>query len=103
MIEPKKSFQFSKAFQWEVPADLSYFDGHFPGNPVLPGIAIIDASLEAIRLERGMEEPPYVRKVDSAKFTQVIQPGHIVDLEIVENVVTWKRDGVQVAEVRLTF
>jgi len=32
-----------------VHADSPWFDGHFPGRPVLPGIALIDMAFEVVR------------------------------------------------------
>ena len=36
-----------------VPADSAWYDGHFPGNPILPGLALIALVEEAVlRFER---------------------------------------------------
>jgi len=34
----------------EVPPDSPWFDGHFPENPILPGIAQLEMAIDAIRL-----------------------------------------------------
>ncbi len=57
---------------WDVQSALPYFDGHFPGNPVLPGVAMIDAILEAIGGK--------LTALKSAKFMRPIYPGMMVDI-----------------------
>jgi acyl-coenzyme A synthetase/AMP-(fatty) acid ligase/3-hydroxymyristoyl/3-hydroxydecanoyl-(acyl carrier protein) dehydratase len=63
-----------------VPADLLYFDGHFDGNPILPGVVQLDWAIA-----RGRDcfaVPPVFRSVSMLKFQQVIQPGATVQLEL---------------------
>lgn len=58
---------------WVVPKNLSYFQGHFPGSPILPAVAIIDASLLVITLIRSGVEA-HLQEIKSAKFFQPITP-----------------------------
>ena len=63
-----------------VPADLLYFDGHFPGSPILPGVVQVDWAIA-----RGREYfnvPPVFRDIAMLKFQQVITPGATVQLEL---------------------
>jgi len=64
-----------------VPADLLYFDGHFDGNPILPGVVQLDWAIARGRLYFSV--PPVFRGVSMLKFQQVIQPGATVQLELV--------------------
>lgn len=34
--------------RWTVPEDHPAFAGHFPGTPILPGVVLLDAVLQAI-------------------------------------------------------
>ena len=60
--------------EWTIPADLPYFDGHFPEKPVFPAVGIVDASLALVRRESGQEDLQLLGVV-SAKFTQILGPG----------------------------
>ena len=61
--------------QAELRADFGspWFDGHFPGYPVLPGIAQLHAVLEAIRKIEG--ENLKIESVGRVRFKQIIKPG----------------------------
>jgi 3-hydroxymyristoyl/3-hydroxydecanoyl-(acyl carrier protein) dehydratase len=107
VIEPKEVFQFRKVdastLAWKVPDSLPYLAGHFPGNPIVPGIAMIDACLEAYRILTGLSETPFIKKIQSAKFTGLIRP--LDQVEIVFETrnelkcLYIKKDGVQTAEI----
>ena len=40
---------------WVIAADHPALSGHFPGDPILPGVAILAAVLDAITLDAGDE------------------------------------------------
>jgi 3-hydroxymyristoyl/3-hydroxydecanoyl-(acyl carrier protein) dehydratase len=68
------------SFTLAMDADLAVFQGHFPGNPVLPGVVQVDW---AIRF--GMEAfGPMAgfRGVDQLKFQALIRPGEVVELQL---------------------
>jgi 3-hydroxymyristoyl/3-hydroxydecanoyl-(acyl carrier protein) dehydratase len=107
VIEPKEVFQFRKVgesvFEWKVPGDLPYFNGHFPSNPILPGIAMIDASLEVVRYALSLESAPFIKKLHSAKFTGLVRPDDTVEFTLEDRDgkkrVSMKKEGVQTAEI----
>ena len=55
-----------------VPAESAWFDGHFPGYPVLPGIAQLGMVLDLIR--SAMLPSASVTEVSRVRFKQMILP-----------------------------
>ena len=55
-----------------VPAGASWFDGHFPGWPVLPGIAQLGMVFELVR--HALDGPVRVTEVSRVRFKQMIVP-----------------------------
>lgn len=65
--------------EWTVSPDLPYLNGHFPQTPILPAIAIIDASTYLLQCALGRELT--VKAIVSAKFLSPIVPGQVVRIE----------------------
>lgn len=69
-----------------------FFNGHFPGNPVMPGVLIIEAMAQAAGMLAHLSAAAegkkgklyYLVKVDNARFTQVVLPGDQLILEVTE-------------------
>lgn len=67
-----------------VPETESYFQGHYPGNPIMPGVLISEAVFQtgAIFLNRMLaselaEEPdlvPVLTKITNARFRRIVRP-----------------------------
>ncbi|MCI1003453.1 AMP-binding protein [Herbaspirillum sp. C7C8] len=64
----------------DIPADLLYFRGHFPGAPILPGVVQTDWSLTLGR--RYFNLPPRFLGLQTLKFQRVITPGMRVLLDL---------------------
>ncbi len=65
----------------EIPADLVYLRGHFPGHPLLPGVA----QLLALALDRTHALWPALgqpRRVTQLKFKRPIYPGDRLELRL---------------------
>jgi 3-hydroxyacyl-[acyl-carrier-protein] dehydratase len=71
----------------DVPADSPWFSGHFPGEPILPGIALIHIVKQAINqeaLKKG--ETLQLHSLKRVRFTQPVRPGDKLSVNIsVEN------------------
>lgn len=67
-----------------------FFQGHFPGHPVMPGVLIIEALAQASGLlvflsaqaQKASQPMYYLVKVDNAKFSQLVVPGDQLILEV---------------------
>jgi 3-hydroxyacyl-[acyl-carrier-protein] dehydratase len=67
-----------------------FFQGHFPGHPVMPGVLIVEALAQASGLLIGLSgaysenDRPifYLAKVDNARFMKPVVPGDQLRLEV---------------------
>lgn len=56
-----------------VATDHPTFAGHFPGQPILPGVVLLDEALHAIAAATGLSRERY--QIGSAKFLSTVSPG----------------------------
>ena len=66
--------------QLRVPTDLAGIEGHFEGDPLVPGVMQIGWALDAAAALLG--EIPRVRRLDAIKFPTLLRPGTSVRLEV---------------------
>jgi 3-hydroxyacyl-[acyl-carrier-protein] dehydratase len=67
-----------------------FFQGHFPGHPVMPGVLIVEALAQASGLLiglsgaglRGRDKLFYLAKVNDARFSRPVCPGDQLRLEV---------------------
>jgi 3-hydroxyacyl-[acyl-carrier-protein] dehydratase len=85
--EETASGEFEAGFVF--PPAFPGFAGHFPGKPVLPGIAQIMAVIHAC----GVGTPPALRAVKSCKFLRPVAPGERI---AVKGKKTGDGDGMRV-------
>jgi 3-hydroxyacyl-[acyl-carrier-protein] dehydratase len=64
--------------RFEVPPSHPAFEGHFPGHPVLPAVAVLAMILEAVRAERGPQA--WISSIPSARWRRPIRPGDVVEV-----------------------
>jgi UDP-N-acetylglucosamine acyltransferase len=71
-----------------VSVNEDFFQGHFPGTPLMPGVLMIEALTQAATLlvfrdeAASPEERAVLRGVDNAKFRRQVVPGDRLDLEV---------------------
>ncbi len=66
-----------------------FFQGHFPGHPVMPGVLVIEALAQTggllSQLSHGTSAEGrlfYLVKIDNAKFSKMVVPGDRLELEV---------------------
>ncbi len=86
-LEPNKRILAYK----HVTINEPFFQGHFPGRPVMPGVLVVEAMAQAggllTQLSKNSDDDPeqafYLVKVDNAKFSRMVVPGDRLELEVV--------------------
>ena len=64
----------------QVSASELYFQGHFPGNTVMPGVLIVQTMVEAIELWQGRQLQ--LAKMRKVKFREMVQPGESLIIKV---------------------
>jgi 3-hydroxyacyl-[acyl-carrier-protein] dehydratase len=65
-----------------IAADHPAYAGHFPGQPILPGVVLLDEALHALAAQQGGQDAGWQLK--SVKFHSPVQPGEALTLHAAE-------------------
>ena len=84
-LVPGESIHAIKA----VSFNEQFFQGHFPGRPIMPGVLIIEAlaqsaailAIESLELS-GSGKLVYFMTIEDAKFRNPVEPGCLLDLHV---------------------
>ncbi len=75
--------------QKNVSINEPFFQGHFPGQPIMPGVLIIEALAQAggvlTQLSLGRDAQSklfYLVKVDNVRFIKQVVPGDVLELHV---------------------
>jgi 3-hydroxyacyl-[acyl-carrier-protein] dehydratase len=103
-IEPMKKLVGVKC----VTVNENFFNGHFPGHPVMPGVLILEALAQAGGLlvkfslaEDTSGKVTYLMAIDNARFRKPVVPGDRMELhvEIVKQKgPIWKTNGKAIVD-----
>ena len=82
-LEPGKRVVAKKCVTFNEP----FFQGHFPGNPVMPGVLICEALAQAgavaiLGLDENKGKTAYFASMDKVKFKKKGLPGDVLMLEV---------------------
>ena len=77
-----------KAYK-NVTINEPFFQGHFPGRPIMPGVLIVEAlaqaagvlAIDSLGLQ-GTGKLVYFMGIDGVKFRKPVEPGHLLDLHV---------------------
>lgn len=74
-----------------IRADEPHFKGHYPDAPLMPGVLLCEAALQAgacllsSRLADGPgDKLPVVSKIEEARFRRPVRPGDEIEVEVEE-------------------
>lgn len=71
-----------------IDADLDVFRGHYPQFPVLPGMLVCEAVLQAGAVLAARAAPsagdrmPVVTRLNNVQFRQMVRPGDLLEIEV---------------------
>jgi len=69
----------------DVPGDSIWFTGHFPGEPILPGIALLHTVYEAILSKAGDQGKSIkISSLKRIRFTGPVRPGETLLLNLTQ-------------------
>lgn len=72
--------------EWRVPPEADFFRGHYPGNPILPGVIgseFVFQSAALLLCERadapeGRRALPVLVRIQDARFRRIVRPGETI-------------------------
>jgi 3-hydroxyacyl-[acyl-carrier-protein] dehydratase len=88
----------------EVRPEEPHFQGHFPGQPIMPGVLIVEAlaqagAVAALSLPENQGKLVLFAGIDSVRFKRQVVPGDTLRLEVE---MTRMRGAIGKAEARAT-
>lgn len=100
-----------------VTINEEFFQGHFPGEPVMPGVLIVESlaqagSIALLKMDQFKSQTAYLGGLNKVKFRKKVVPGDVLELKV--DIVKLREyagvgkgvayvDGKKVCEVEMTF
>ena len=74
--------------EWSIHEGLPFLAGHFPGNPIVPGVLMVESAAQ-VGAVCALTHPDHQGKfgvfagIDEVRFSRIVRPGDTVDIEVV--------------------
>jgi len=76
--------------EWDVAPDSFFFTGHYPGNPILPGVIMNEFVFQSAAVYMSAESDegtkaggvPVLTSIESARFKRMVKPGETLHAEL---------------------
>lgn len=71
-----------------VPTDLDLFRGHYPDQPILPGVILCEAAMQAsaVFIAKSVivtgDKIPVATRLNNTKFRRMVKPGETLDIHV---------------------
>ena len=71
--------------------EADFFKGHYPGNPVMPGVLLCECCFQAgallvgqrLKNQQSSAGTPVITRIKDAKFKHIVRPGDVLGVEVV--------------------
>jgi 3-hydroxyacyl-[acyl-carrier-protein] dehydratase len=78
--------EYAKGLKF-ISKDEYYFKGHFPGNPIMPGVIIVETLAQVgavmmLTLEKFKGKLALFAGIEKVRFKKIVKPGDILELEV---------------------
>lgn len=100
----------------QVPKSSPVFEGHFPGNPLLPGVLMVETMAQAsgflVLAKNGFTRMPFLVQIEKAKMRDFVEPEAelVIEADLVHvgsgfavTKARLARDGKTIAQADLRF
>jgi 3-hydroxyacyl-[acyl-carrier-protein] dehydratase len=73
--------------EWRAKEDAAFFRGHYPGNPILPGVLLCEMAAQSAAIlfandAREDNATPLLTKIAEARFKRMVRPGETLRCEV---------------------
>ncbi len=77
--------------QLTIKANFDFFQGHYPGNPIMPGVIICEAVFQSAAIflvqkyqdeYAGKKITPVLGRIMNARFREMVKPGDVLTIEV---------------------